>query len=89
MKYEYHKGERHPIKTWTKGVQIEDQAMQQLRNISHLPFIHKHIAAMPDVHWGMGATIGSVLATNGAIVPAAVGVDLGGRRIIKKKTPRR
>lgn len=75
--YEYHEGERHPIKTWTQGVQIEDQAMQQLRNISHLPFIHKHIAAMPDVHWGMGATIGSVLATKGAIVPAAVGVDLG------------
>jgi len=77
MSYEYHEGERHPIKTWTKGVQIEDEAMQQLRNISHLPFIHKHIAAMPDVHWGMGATIGSVLATKGAIVPAAVGVDLG------------
>ncbi len=75
--YEYHEGERHPIKTWTKGVPIEEQAMQQLRNISHLPFIHKHVAAMPDVHWGMGATIGSVLATKGAIVPAAVGVDLG------------
>lgn len=77
VSYEYHEGERHPIKTWTKGVQIEERAMQQLRNISHLPFIHKHIAAMPDVHWGMGATIGSVLATKGAIVPAAVGVDLG------------
>ena len=77
MSYEYHEGERHPIKTWTRGLPIEEQAMQQLRNISHLPFIHKHIAAMPDVHWGMGATIGSVLATKGAIVPAAVGVDLG------------
>jgi tRNA-splicing ligase RtcB len=77
MSYEYHRGERHPIKAWTKGVQIEDQAMQQLRKTSQLPFIHKHIAVMPDVHWGMGATVGSVLATNGAIVPAAVGVDLG------------
>ena len=77
LNYEYHKGVRHPIKTWTKGVQLEKEAMQQLINISHLPFIHKHIAAMPDVHWGMGATIGSVLATKGAIVPAAVGVDLG------------
>lgn len=77
MSYEYHEGKHHPIKTWTKGVQIEDQAMQQLRNISCLPFIYQHIAVMPDVHWGMGATIGSVLATKGAIVPAAVGVDLG------------
>lgn len=66
-----------PIKMWTKGVQVEDQAMQQLRNVASLPFIHKHIAAMPDVHWGMGATVGSVIATKGAIIPAAVGVDIG------------
>ena len=66
-----------PIKTWTKGVQVEDQARAQLENVSRLPFIHKHVAAMPDVHWGMGATIGSVIATKGAIVPAAVGVDIG------------
>jgi tRNA-splicing ligase RtcB len=66
-----------PIKTWTKGVQVEDQAMQQLHNLARLPFIHKHVAAMPDVHWGMGATIGSVIASRGAIVPAAVGVDIG------------
>ena len=66
-----------PIKTWTKGVNIEPQAIQQLENVSRLPFIHHHIAAMPDVHWGMGATIGSVIATKGAIVPAAVGVDIG------------
>lgn len=65
------------IKTWTKGIEVEEQAMQQLRNVAKLPFIHKHIAAMPDVHWGMGATIGSVIATRGAIVPAAVGVDIG------------
>lgn len=66
-----------PIKMWTKGVQVEERAMQQLRNVASLPFIHKHIAAMPDVHWGMGATVGSVIATKGAIIPAAVGVDIG------------
>lgn len=64
-----------PVKIWTDD--IEESAMQQLRNISKMPFIHKHVAAMPDVHWGMGATIGSVIATKGAIIPAAVGVDLG------------
>lgn len=76
--FEFHQAEGGaPIKTWTKGVQVEDQALQQLKNVSMLPFIHKHVAAMPDVHWGMGATIGSVIATRGAIVPAAVGVDIG------------
>lgn len=65
------------LKMWTKGVQVEDVAMSQLRNVASLPFIHKHVAVMPDCHWGMGATIGSVIATKGAIVPAAVGVDLG------------
>ena len=66
-----------PIKAWVEGVPIEDQALQQLKNLAELPFIHHHVAAMPDVHWGMGATIGSVIATKGAIVPAAVGVDIG------------
>lgn len=66
-----------PIKAWTRGVQIEDEAKQQLRNVAGLPFIYSHIAVMPDVHWGMGATIGSVIATKGAIIPAAVGVDIG------------
>jgi len=66
---------RHPIKIWTDD--IEASAEQQLRNLASLPFIHSHVAAMPDVHWGMGATVGSVLATKGAIVPAAVGVDIG------------
>ena len=76
--YEYYNfGEGAPIKAWTKGVVIEERAMAQLFNAARLPFIHKHVAAMPDVHWGMGATIGSVLATKGAIVPAAVGVDIG------------
>lgn len=66
-----------PIKMWTEGVSVEDSAMQQLINVSKMPFIHKHIAVMPDVHWGMGATVGSVIATRGAIIPAAVGVDIG------------
>lgn len=66
-----------PIKAWTRGVPVEDSAKQQLRNLSGLPFIHSHVAVMPDVHWGMGATIGSVIATKAAIIPAAVGVDIG------------
>ena len=69
--------ERVPIKAWIKGVPIENAAAQQLRNVARLPFVFKHVAAMPDVHWGMGATVGSVIATKGAIVPAAVGVDIG------------
>ncbi len=66
-----------PIKTWTKGVPFEDEARAQLKNISRLPFIHKWVAAMPDVHLGKGATIGSVVPTLGAVIPAAVGVDIG------------
>jgi tRNA-splicing ligase RtcB len=64
-----------PVKIWTD--EIEDRAKQQLSNISNLPFIHKHVAAMPDVHTGIGATIGSVIACHKAIIPAAVGVDIG------------
>ncbi len=66
-----------PVKHWTRGVQLEKSAREQLFNVASLPFIHKHVAAMPDVHWGMGATIGSVIATHKAIIPAAVGVDIG------------
>ena len=66
-----------PIKMWTRGVPVEDAAMAQLRNVAALPFIRGHVAVMPDVHWGMGATVGSVIPTQGAIVPAAVGVDIG------------
>src|SRR6185369_12591839 len=66
-----------PIKAWTKGVAMEDEARQQLLNAAQLPFIFKWIAAMPDVHWGIGATVGSVIPTKGAIIPAAVGVDIG------------
>lgn len=65
------------IKAWIDGVSVEDQARHQLDNIASMPFIHKHVAIMPDVHWGMGATVGSVIPTKGAIIPAAVGVDIG------------
>lgn len=64
-----------PVKIWTDDV--EASAMEQLSNMSKLPFIHKHIAVMPDVHWGMGSTVGSVIPTRHAIVPASVGVDIG------------
>jgi tRNA-splicing ligase RtcB len=70
-------GGRVPIKAWTRGVPIEDVARQQIANMAKLPFIHRHIAIMPDVHWGRGATVGSVIPTVGAIIPAAVGVDIG------------
>jgi tRNA-splicing ligase RtcB len=73
----YEETEGAPLKMWTRGVQLEESAHQQLRNVAKLPFIHKHVAVMPDVHWGMGATVGSVIPTKGAIVPAAVGVDIG------------
>ena len=66
-----------PIKAWTRGVAFEDDAKTQLRNIANLPFIHKWIAVMPDVHCGMGATVGSVIACKKAVIPAAVGVDIG------------
>lgn len=65
-----------PIHLWTDD--IEPGALAQLKNAAKLPFLHPHgVAAMPDVHWGIGATVGSVLATHGAIIPAAVGVDIG------------
>src|SRR4051812_18685943 len=66
-----------PIKMWTDGVPVEDGAIAQLKNVASMRFIHSHVAVMPDVHWGMGATIGSVIPTIGAVIPAAVGVDLG------------
>lgn len=70
-------GAASPIKAWTKGVPVEFAAENQLRNVASLPFIHSHIAVMPDVHFGRGATVGSVIPTKGAIIPAAVGVDIG------------
>ncbi|MBW2456193.1 MAG: RtcB family protein [Deltaproteobacteria bacterium] len=68
---------RVPVKAWVRGVPLEDEARQQLLNVARLPFVYKWVAAMPDVHWGLGATIGSVIPTQGALIPAAVGVDLG------------
>lgn len=65
------------IKAWTRGVQVDDQAIKQLQNIAGMPFVHKHVAVMPDVHVGLGATVGSVIPTHKAIIPAAVGVDIG------------
>jgi tRNA-splicing ligase RtcB (3'-phosphate/5'-hydroxy nucleic acid ligase) len=69
--------ERVPVFGWTEGVPLEPKAIEQVRNMAKMPFVHHHVAIMPDCHWGMGATIGSVIPTLGAIIPAAVGVDLG------------
>jgi tRNA-splicing ligase RtcB len=69
-------GGRH-VKMWTRGVPVDEQAKKQLENIARMPFVHSHLAVMPDVHVGKGATVGSVIATQGAIIPAAVGVDIG------------
>ena len=69
-------GARH-VKMWTRGVPVEEEAKRQLENVARMPFIFSHVAAMPDVHFGRGATVGSVIATKGAIIPAAVGVDIG------------
>jgi tRNA-splicing ligase RtcB len=66
-----------PIKMWTEGVPVEADACKQLMNTARMPFIYKHVAVMPDVHLGKGSTIGSVIPTLGAVIPAAVGVDIG------------
>ena len=70
-------GSTMPIKGWVHGVPVEDKARQQLQNIATLPFVGPWVAVMPDVHLGIGATVGSVVPTKGAIIPAAVGVDIG------------
>src|SRR5688572_7542393 len=75
-----------PIKHWTRGVPLEEQAREQLRNIARMPFIHRHVAVMPDVHLGKGATVGSVVPTIGAVIPAAVGVDIGCGMIAARTT---
>lgn len=77
-----------PIKAWITGVPLEPEARKQLLNVAQLPFIYKHVAVMPDVHWGRGATVGSVIPTIGAIVPAAVGVDIGCGMIAARTTLR-
>jgi tRNA-splicing ligase RtcB len=76
--YELHQPEGGvPIKTWTRGVPVESEALAQLSNIARLPIVHRWVAAMPDVHLGIGATVGSVIPTIAAVIPAAVGVDIG------------
>ncbi|MET0679565.1 MAG: RtcB family protein [Burkholderiales bacterium] len=64
-----------PVHVWTDDVEAE--ALKQLLNVARLPFVFRHVAAMPDVHTGIGATVGAVIPTKGAIIPAAVGVDIG------------
>ncbi|MDB4330269.1 RtcB family protein [bacterium] len=77
---------KKPVKIWTEDVDYK--SLDQLRNIANMPFIHKHVAVMPDVHLGKGATVGSVIATEGAIMPCAVGVDIGcGMSAIKLPIP--
>ena len=66
-----------PVKAWVDGVPFEDEARAQVARVATLPFVFRHVAVMPDVHAGIGATVGSVVATTKAIVPAAVGVDIG------------
>ncbi|WP_097932862.1 MULTISPECIES: RtcB family protein [unclassified Streptomyces] len=76
MSYVEVPGAKVPIRMWADPASVEDVAMQQLRNVSTLPWI-KGLAVMPDVHFGKGATVGSVIAMQGAVCPAAVGVDIG------------
>ena len=66
-----------PIKIWNKHVKVEEQAIQQLKDVASMSFVKPYVAAMSDCHWGMGATVGSVIPTVGAVMPAAVGVDIG------------
>ncbi|WP_137937718.1 RtcB family protein [Chitinivorax sp. B] len=75
-----------PIKMWTEGVPVEEDARKQLINTAKMPFIFKWLAVMPDVHLGKGSTIGSVIPTVGAIIPAAVGVDIGCGMMAAKTT---
>jgi tRNA-splicing ligase RtcB len=58
-----------PIKAWVDGVVFEDAASRQVENVASLPFVYRHVAVMPDVHWGMGATVGSVIATGARSFP--------------------
>lgn len=70
-------GAQKEIRLWTKTAEVEPQAIAQLKSTASLPWVFKHVAAMPDVHFGFGATVGSVVAMKGAVCPAAVGVDIG------------
>ena len=78
-------GGRH-IKMWTRGVPVEDEAREQLARTARMPFIFRHLAVMPDVHVGKGSTVGSVIPTLKAVIPAAVGVDIGCGMMAAKTT---
>src|SRR4051812_42172802 len=71
------RGENVDVLSWAPASEIESVAIDQLRNVTRLPWVFHHVAAMPDVHYGKGATVGSVIAMKGAVSPAAVGVDIG------------
>ena len=75
--YETIKTENKQILVWNKNVPIDKTAIKQMQDVAALPFVYKHVAAMPDAHTGIGAAVGSVVATEKAIIPAAVGVDIG------------
>jgi tRNA-splicing ligase RtcB len=85
---EHHVGGAVPIRSWTHNVPLEPDAIRQLANIARLNIVHHHVAAMPDVHVGIGATVGSVIPTVKAIIPAAVGVDIGCGMMASKTTLR-
>ncbi len=70
-------GKGSGVKAWMEGVPFDSNTLDQLKRTARLPFIYKYVAAMPDAHFGLGSTVGSVIPTQGAIVPASVGVDLG------------
>src|SRR6188472_3003245 len=71
------KGDRVPIQLWASVHEVESDAIRQLKSVAALPWVAHHVAVMPDVHVGKGATVGSVIALRGAVAPAAVGVDIG------------
>eukprot|EP01006_Ploeotia_vitrea_P058787 TRINITY_DN70225_c0_g1_i1.p1 TRINITY_DN70225_c0_g1~~TRINITY_DN70225_c0_g1_i1.p1 ORF type:complete len:428 (-),score=23.02 TRINITY_DN70225_c0_g1_i1:102-1385(-) len=84
--YEIIHNHKVPVKGWVKGIPIEDQARRQVENVSKLDIVHSHVAVMPDVHWGMGCTVGTIIPTLKAIIPAAVGVDIGCGMVAVKTT---
>jgi len=77
-----------PVKMWTRGVPVEAEAREQLLNTARMPFIFRHLAVMPDVHVGKGSTVGSIIPTVRAVIPAAVGVDIGCGMMAAKTTLR-
>ncbi len=77
MRVSYNKDEETLVKLWDEGVPISANAIEQIEDTARLPFIYRHVAVMPDAHFGYGSTVGTVIPTRGAIVPAAVGVDIG------------